>query len=139
MTSHGTRTIFDGKTVIARIIPADSWPPGLAFHSPDDEFIQVGTWRYDAGKELLAHRHNTVARHADRTQEAVFVVSGRMRVRVYGLNNQLLETFEAKAGDCLVMLNGGHGYDILEDDTRVIETKNGPYAGPEKDRVRFSQ
>ena len=25
------------------------------------------------------------------------------------------------------MLSGGHGYEVLEDDTKVLEIKNGPY------------
>lgn len=35
------------------------------------------------------------------------------------------------------MMNGGYGYRILEDNTKVIEIKNGPYLGAEKDRRRL--
>ena len=37
----------------------------------------------------------------------------------------------------MICLEGGHGYEILEDNTRVLEIKNGPYPGPEKDRRRL--
>ena len=66
------REILDGATVLARVI-GGHWPDGLAFHSKDEEFVQAGTWRYPAGKELLAHKHLEAPRTADITQEVVFV------------------------------------------------------------------
>ena len=32
---------------------------------------------------------------------------------------------------------GGHGYEILEDDTEVIEAKNGPFTDVNTDKVKF--
>jgi hypothetical protein len=40
-------------------------------------------------------------------------------------------------GDILILLQGGHGYEILEDGTQVLEVKNGPYIGADLDRRRF--
>jgi hypothetical protein len=40
-------------------------------------------------------------------------------------------------GDVLALFNGGHGYEVLEDNTRVLEVKNGPYLGPEVDRRKI--
>jgi len=39
--------------------------------------------------------------------------------------------------ETLILLKGGHGYEILEDGTRVLEVKNGPYPGAEVDRRRL--
>ena len=36
-----------------------------------------------------------------------------------------------------MLLRGGHGYEILEDGTQVLEVKNGPYLGPDVDRRRL--
>jgi len=33
-----------------------------------------------------------------------------------------------------VILRGYHGYEILEDDTRVLEVKNGPFTSVEADK-----
>ena len=49
----------------------------------------------------------------------------------------LVERLELGAGDTLILLNGGHGYEILEDNTQVLEVKNGPYPGAEADRRRI--
>jgi len=128
----------DGNTVLARHVPADAaWSGGLSFFSEDEEFIQVGTWGYDEGKKLLAHTHNEVSREVLWTQEVLFIKTGRIRARIYNLNEEHTDSFEAGAGDVLIMLRGGHGYDILEDGTQVLEIKNGPYVGAERDRRRL--
>ena len=49
----------------------------------------------------------------------------------------LLDSFVVNQGEILVLLNGAHGYKILEDGTQVVEVKNGPYLGAEVDRVRI--
>ena len=41
--------------LLAKHITADDIQDGLGFFSDDADFIQVGTWRYEAGKDLLAH------------------------------------------------------------------------------------
>jgi len=40
-------------------------------------------------------------------------------------------------GDVAILLRGGHGYEILEDGTEVLEVKNGPYVGADRDRRRL--
>src|SRR5262249_32170921 len=130
------RELKDGERVLARYIPA-AWPTGLAFHSADVDFVQVGTWSYGAGKELAPHVHNPVAREAARTQEVVFVRRGALLARVYDDAGGLVEELRLGAGDTLILLAGGHGYSILEHGTEVLEVKNGPYPGPELDRRRI--
>ncbi len=131
------KEIVKGKTVFARYIPAGSWKDGLSFFSKDDDFIQVGTWKYGKGKELLAHIHNKVERKINRTQEVIYVVKGKIKASIYDLKGGLVKQMNVKTGDFLVLLNCGHGYKILENDTQVLEIKNGPYLGPVLDRKRI--
>jgi hypothetical protein len=128
----------DGDVVLARHIPAaDAWSAPLQFFSDDADFIQAGAWSYDAGKALLAHTHNVVPRSFDWTQEVLFIWKGSIRANVFDRQLQKVADFVAREGDVVIMLAGGHGYDILEDGTRVLEVKNGPYVGAEADRVRL--
>lgn len=148
MRSHGMKSmgtemaevteIKEGDIVLARLIPSDlAWKDGLAFFSQDEDFIQVGVWGYGAGKELKAHIHNEVERTVLWTQEVLFVRSGRIRANIYDTGERKVAELEVGAGDVIILLRGGHGYDILEDGTQVLEIKNGPYVGPELDRRRF--
>ena len=125
--------------LIARVIPAEQLWNGAAlnFWSADEDFIQVGTWTHPAGTILPAHTHNVFARTSFRTQEVVYVVSGSILAQIYSEGEVLIAERVMREGDLLVCLNGGHGYSILEKDSRVLEIKNGPYLGPDLDRRRY--
>lgn len=111
---------------------------GLNFYSSDGDFLQVGTWGYDKGKELLPHIHNKgVARQIDRTQEVVHVIEGRLKASVFSEDEALVATLVIEKGDTLILFAGGHSYQIMDDNTTVLEVKNGPYVGPNRDRRRF--
>jgi hypothetical protein len=130
--------IKEGDLVLARHIPAATvWREGLNFFSQDEDFIQVGVWGYHSGKELKAHIHNEVSREVLWTQEVLFVHSGKIRANVFDTAERKVAELEVNTGDVIILLRGGHGYDILEDGTQVLEVKNGPYVGPDLDRRRF--
>ena len=126
----------NGK-IISLIYREDDWVKGLNFVTPDDMFIQVGSWWYDEGKKLDKHVHNDFDRQAKRTQECVFVKRGSMEVTLYTDELDRLESFTLNQGDLAVFAYGGHGYEILEDDTQIIETKNGPFLSVEIDKTKF--
>jgi hypothetical protein len=129
--------VKDGDTVLARHVTSDEWAKGLKFFSGDGDFVQVGIWGYDAGKKLLAHSHNRVPREVTFTQEVLYIRKGRISARIFNGRRELVTEREVKEGDIIALMYGGHGYTILEDGTQVLEVKNGPYVGAEKDRVRF--
>ncbi len=111
---------------------------GLSFFSEPNDYIQVGGWRYTKGKKLSSHIHNLCRREIGGTQEFIYVVKGRLKASIYDDKENLIESLVLEAGEGLVLFCGGHGYQILQDDTVVIETKNGPYPGADIDRRRFS-
>ena len=130
--------VKEGDLVLARHIPAAAaWQDGLNFFSQEGDFIQVGVWGYGAGKELKAHIHNEVKREVLWTQEVLFVRSGKLRARIYNTQEELIKQLEVQAGDVIILLRGGHGYDILEEGPQVLEIKNGPYVGADLDRRRL--
>ena len=130
--------IKDKETVLARYIPSKyAWKEGLNFFSENKEFVQAGTWGYQKNKILHAHKHNVVIRKTEITQEVLYIKKGRILAQIYDLSEKLIREIEVYRDDILIMLNGGHGYKILEDNTQVLEIKNGPYPGAEKDRKRF--
>lgn len=132
------REIKEGETILARHIAADeAWGEGLNFFSVDEEFVQVGTWGYGAGKSLHAHVHKPVERKVGWTQEVLYIRKGRLQANIYDSSDCLAAELIVSAGDILILLYGGHSYQILEDGTQVLEFKNGPYPGAEADRRRF--
>lgn len=119
--------IEHGGELLAIIRREGEWPEGLSFCTPDELFIQAGTWQYDAGKDLAAHRHKTHVRAVNKTQEVAYVKRGRIKVKVYTEAGELVAAPELESGDFVILVAGGHGYEILEDGTQVLEVKNGPF------------
>ena len=132
------REIIKNGVMLARHITQEDIKPGLNFFSKDEEFIQVGVWgHYEKDKELKAHIHNTVERMANRTYEALYVIKGALEAVIYDMDETPVETLQVRQGEILVLLESGHGYFIQEEDTNVLEIKNGPYLGAEIDRRRI--
>ena len=69
--------------------------------------------------------------------ELIFVLSGGLKVSLYTELDEILSEFTILVGDVLICLAGGHGYEVLEDGTKILEIKNGPYFGTEVDRRRI--
>jgi len=128
-------TIKDGRVLLALVLRKDSFPKGLNFYSDDSQPLQVATWRYEKGKVLKAHAHKKARRVNLYVQELVFVKSGKLRADIYNEKHKKMRSLLLKTGDILITLAGGHGYKVLEEGTEVLEVKNGPYIGLEKDKL----
>ena len=129
--------IMDKDLVLAIIIRDGDWEEGLNFVSSEEDYQQVGIWKYNKGKKLAPHIHLIAPREVLRTQEVVFVKEGRIRADIYTEKEKFLKSVELEKSDTIILLNGGHGYEILEDNTEVLEVKNGPYVGADRDRKRI--
>jgi hypothetical protein len=67
----------------------------------------------------------------------VIVLHGTMAARIFDEQRNLVETVTVRRGEMLILMNGGHDYTILDDDTRIIEIKNGPFLGRDIDKTLF--
>jgi oxalate decarboxylase/phosphoglucose isomerase-like protein (cupin superfamily) len=130
--------IYKHKGKIISIIYRDEdWVQGLNFITPDEMFVQVGSWWYQKGKKLDSHIHNDFERIATRTQEMTYVKRGSMKVLLFDEEKNFLEDFVLLKGDLAVFAYGGHGYEILENNTQIIEAKNGPFIDVNTDKTKF--
>ena len=130
-------TIKIGKKISCIVYRDKDWSKGLNFITPAEMFIQAGSWWYDKGKILAKHFHKDFDRVASRTQESVYVKKGSLKVLLYTEDLELFKEFVLFEGDLAVFGYGGHGYEILEDNTQVIETKNGPFIDVDTDKTKF--
>ena len=127
------------KRKIALKFSTNDFKEGLSFFTEDEDFIQFGSWNYNKDKKLLAHIHNPAKREVAWTQEFIFLISGSLITSLYDDEENLIEEVPLKTNEGMIMFAGGHGYRILEDNTKVIEVKNGPYVGAELDRRRIEK
>jgi len=132
--------IIEKDGFLISIIYRDSdWVKGLNFITPDELFVQVGSWWYDKGKKLDSHIHKEFDRNATRTQETIYVKQGSVKVLLYTEKEEFFQDYILHQGDLAVFGYGGHGYEILEDNTQIIESKNGPFISVDKDKKRFEK
>ena len=108
---------------------------GVDFITPSEYSQQVAYMHHPKGKLIDAHVHNLVHRNVVMTQEVLFIKKGILRVDFYDEYEDYLESKELRAGDIILLISGGHGFQILEE-VEMIEVKQGPYAG-DKDKKRF--
>ena len=103
----------------------------------EDQFIQLACLRMDSGKTFKPHRHVWKPPFNGQTiaQESWVVISGAVKCYFYDIDDSLLEMPVLNCGDCSITLEGGHTYEILEDNTLVYEYKTGPYMGQKHDKV----
>jgi hypothetical protein len=72
-----------------------------------------------------------------KTQEVVFVKQGRLLTVLYNEQRQPVHEIILEVGDLLVITDAGHGYEVLSDDTQILEVKNGPFVSVEMDKEKF--
>ena len=105
--------------------------------APDDQFLQLATLKMEKGTTFRPHQHiwkNSPTKKII-AQESWIVIKGSVKVYMYDIDGKLLTTEVIKHGDCSMTFEGGHTYEILENDTIVYEYKTGPYMGIENDKV----
>ena len=73
---------YDG-IVYCVVYRDEDWIKGLNFITPDDYFIQAGSWWYDNGKGLDYHTNNEFERKAYRQQKSVYVKKGSINVILF--------------------------------------------------------
>lgn len=128
------KEVIEDKNKVLAFVIRGNWPAGLNFHTNDEDFLQVGTWNYPKGKKSSAHSHKISERVSDRTNEAIYIKKGKVKANIFSEDDKLIKEVPLGEGDLIVILGGGHAFEILEDGTEVLEIKNGPYPGLEKDK-----
>ena len=122
----------DGKT-IAIIVRKDFKKEGVNFISKPDFPLQLGISSYKGGSKIKAHLHTEKEIKINKIQEIVHIESGKTIVNLYDLNGKKFKSVELLVGDTIFFVNGGHGFEMLED-TKIIEVKQGPYSGKDNDK-----
>ena len=110
--------------------------------APEEQFIQAATIKFpQGGKKFRTHQHiwKPAPREQVIAQESWIVVQGSVRVFMYDTDQLFLQDEVIKKGDCSMTFEGGHTYEILEDDTIVYEYKTGPYMGVENDKIFYDE
>jgi len=127
--------IIDGQ-LCAIILKAEYDESGIQFFTANELSQQLASMSYKPGKVIPAHTHQMVRREVLYTQETLFIRKGKLRVDFYTREQEYRCSRILGKGDVILLIAGGHGFEVLED-LNMVEVKQGPYAG-DKDKVMFS-
>jgi mannose-6-phosphate isomerase-like protein (cupin superfamily) len=128
------RIEIDGD-LFAIVVRASFAAPGVRFFTPGSFSQQLAHMSHPAGRIIEPHLHNPVRREVHLTNEVLVLRRGRLRVDFYTRSKEYRESRVLEAGDVILLIKGGHGFEVIED-VEMIEVKQGPYAGDE-DKTRF--
>ena len=128
--------VESGGELLALIVRRDFAAAGISFFTSSDLSQQLAFMRHPTGKLISPHVHNAVPREVVYTQEVLFLRRGRLRVDFYDPERAYLYSRVLGAGDVILLIKGGHGFEVLEE-IEMFEVKQGPYAG-DHDKTRFA-
>lgn len=124
------------QKVLALVVPGSYKSQNINFLTPNSFGQQIAYMSRPQGEIIQAHIHEPVQRNLIGTQEVLLIRSGRIRVDFYESDQSYVCSYVLEAGDLMLLNEGGHGFEILED-TDMIEIKQGPYMA-NKDKTRFT-
>ena len=126
----------DPEVLLHIVVRKEDVKPGRKDIVPEQNFIQCSILNMENGKTFKPHKH--IWKHREReviAQESWIVIQGSVKCIFYDLDNTIIATPILYPGDASFTLQGGHNYEILEDNTLVYEYKTGPYEGQTFDKV----
>jgi mannose-6-phosphate isomerase-like protein (cupin superfamily) len=127
--------VWIGDSHCALVLRAGYRGDGIEFFTRDEDTLQLGYMRREKGYLIQPHVHRPARREIDYTNEVLVVRSGRVKVKFYDDDQVLSKEIELNTGDIILLMQSGHGFEMLED-SEMVEIKQGPYVG-EADKLRF--
>jgi hypothetical protein len=123
------------KLLLHIIMRTEDMTPGRNELVPEENFIQCAALTMPMGRTFKPHKH--IWKQRDRqviAQESWVVLKGKVKCIFYDLDDSIIAEVILNEGDASFTLQGGHNYEILEDNTKVLEFKTGPYEGQHNDK-----
>ena len=125
------REIFDSSgNLIALFFDFHSESSESSFLSNPNTELQVAIMNKKVGANITSHHHPGFNRSLRSTQEVLIVISGVVIANLFDSELKFFERIYLRAGMGLHLVSGGHGFEIVEE-AKMIEIKQGPYAGTE--------
>ncbi|MED5579581.1 MAG: hypothetical protein VX794_06065 [Nitrospinota bacterium] len=108
-------------------------------HITDDELpLQIILLNRSPGSVVNPHYHQVTERPNNETRHQIMVCrNGSMKIGVYSKEGEFAGDVILKSGD-LILMYEGHRIEFLEENTKAIEIKEGPFPETdEADKVDF--
>ena len=100
---------------------------GVNFITKNQDLLQLGFIRHKKKHKIKPHYHLQNKRKISYFSEALIIKKGILKVIFYdAASNDLKKDKILRKDDIILLLKGGHGFEVLED-VNLVEVKQGPY------------
>lgn len=128
------KKIMDGETLIAIVGSLDDAGWGNNFITEHELPMQMGIMRMNKGK-IQGHIHKIRNRQFKSiSNEFHMVIRGKVLISLYNFEKKLLDKIMVCPNMFCILYNGGHGFEIIKDDTLMIEAKCGSFTSRDDDK-----
>ena len=107
---------------------------GSRFFTPPELDLQVAVQERRRGERVRPHTHRRHERVIASVSEFLYVEHGRVLLQIYDEHWQLCTETVLSQGEMVLLLRGGHALTVL-DDARLVEVRQGPFAGTALDKT----
>ena len=128
-------SIIEPEIMLHQVVKPKNTSPGRINVSPDHESLQVAHIGLKFNQTFKPHRHVFHDRNMPMAQESWVVISGKVKVFHYDLDDNIINESILLPGDCTITYRGGHNYLALGEKTLVYEIQTGPYHGVKNDKT----
>ena len=118
--------IKNKKKILALLIKKQFKTKGIKFFTPENYSQQLGYMNRPKGYEVKPHLHKSIRREVFNTREVLFIKKGKIKADFFDNKKKFVCSKILKTGDILLLVDGGHGFKMLER-SEIFEVKQGPY------------
>jgi len=126
---------YGGRETLAIIVRNEFNNPGHNFFTDSNRSQQLGFIKLPTKYKIEPHVHNSLPREVRITNEVLVIKKGILRVDLYNEHRGYVTSRELFPGDVILLISGGHGFEVVED-VEMIEVRQGPYSAG-RDKTRF--
>lgn len=119
--------------LFALILRANYEPEGVNFITDKNNPLQLGILKHNQSVRIKPHFHNNILKTIREVQEVLHIVYGRIEADFFENNGKKIGSVILESGDTILLLAGGHGFNILRD-SKILEIKQGPYSSVKEDK-----
>lgn len=118
--------IKSGGEVFAVIVNLESIQEGTFPVTDPRGSIQLLLMKRKCGHVVAKHTHKKITKTTQQPQEAIVVIKGAIEASIFDEKGDLIEKRSITAGQCLLIIQGGHEVRIIED-ALMYAFKDGPF------------
>ena len=126
---------YKNKTLAIIIKSSYIKKTGVNFFTNNRMIQQVAYMNHSKNTLIQPHLHKKIKREITGTSEVLIILNGKMKINFYNQKKKYLFSKFASKNDIIILINGGHGFKMLEN-CKFIEVKQGPFF-QNKDKTKF--